>query len=65
MLDVLFLLHIGKGLIFAVTLSVVVHPKPQEVFSVTNIVRGFMKNGIIYENYKKLCYVEKSPSTFW
>ena len=27
-LDVVFLLHIGKGLISAVSLSVVVHPKP-------------------------------------
>ena len=27
-LDVLFLLHIGKELISVVTLSVVVHPKP-------------------------------------
>ena len=36
-LYVVFLLHIGKGLIFAVSLSVVVHPKPQEVFSVTEL----------------------------
>ena len=38
MLDVVFLLHIGKGLIYAVSLSVVVHPKPHEVFSVTELV---------------------------
>ena len=38
MLDVVFLLHIGKGLISAVSLSVVVHPKPHEVFSVTKLV---------------------------
>ena len=31
MLDVLSLLHIGKGLISVVSLSVVVHPKPKEV----------------------------------
>ena len=27
LLDVLFLLHVGKGLIFSVSLSVVVHPQ--------------------------------------
>ena len=31
-LDVVFLLHIGKGLIFVVTMSVVVYPKRLEVF---------------------------------
>ena len=36
-LDVLFLLHIGKGLISTVSLSVVVHPKPYEVFSMTEL----------------------------
>ena len=30
-LDVLFLLHIRKGLICIVSMSVVVHPKPREV----------------------------------
>ena len=30
-LDVWFLLHIGKGLISTVYLSVAVHPKPEEV----------------------------------
>ena len=34
----LFLLHIGKGLISPITLSVVVHPNPLEVFSVTELV---------------------------
>ena len=35
-LDVLFLLHIGKGLIYVVSLSVVIHPKPQEVYLCKN-----------------------------
>ena len=36
-LDVLYLLNIGKVLDSTVTLSVVVHPKPSEVFSVTEL----------------------------
>ena len=36
-LYVLFLLHIGKGLIFAVSLSIVVHPEPLDVFFVTEL----------------------------
>ena len=36
-LDGVFLLHMGKGLISAVSLSVGVHPKPYEVFSVTEL----------------------------
>ena len=37
MLDVVFLLHMGKGLIYVVSLSVVVHPNPYEVFSVIEV----------------------------
>ena len=36
-LDVVFLLHMGKGLISAVSLSFVVHPKPYEVFSIIEL----------------------------
>ena len=36
-LYVVFLSHMGKGLIFAVTLSIVVHPKPYEFFSITEL----------------------------
>ena len=36
-LDVVFLLHIGKELISAITLSIVVHAKSYEVFSITEL----------------------------
>ena len=37
-IDVVFLLDIGKGLISTVSLSIVVHPNPYEVFFVTELV---------------------------
>ena len=36
-LDVVFLFYMGKGLISVVSLSIVVHPKPYEFFSITEL----------------------------
>ena len=40
--DVLFLLHIGKGLISVVSLSIVVHPNPKEVLH-DSVFKGCVK----------------------